>query len=151
MSQSLAKIYVHIIFSTKHRTPFLKGRALRLEMHRYLGGTCRTLDSPSICVGGVEDHVHLLVQLGRTWSIAEFVKEIKKESSKWIKTKDAALADFHWQNGYGAFSVSPSRVEELRRYIEDQEEHHKKESFQDEFRRLLRAYGVEWDERYVWD
>ena len=151
MSQSLAKVYVHFVFSTKRRTPFLSDRALRLEMHRYLGGTCRKLDSPSICVGGVDDHVHLLVQLGRTWSVADFVKEIKQESSKWIKTKSASLLEFHWQGGYGAFSVSPSRVEELRRYIENQEEHHRTESFQDEFRRLLRAYGIEFDERYVWD
>ena len=102
-------------------------------------------------VGGVEDHVHILCRLSRTSSIAELVRELKRESSKWIKTKDEALWDFHWQDGYGAFSISPSHVEELRTYIANQEMHHRQESFQDEFRRILKKYGVEYDERYACD
>lgn len=151
MSQSLAQIYVHIVFSTKGRRRYLRDRALRTELHAYLGGACRNLDCPSLVVGGVEDHVHILCRLGRTQSIANLVRELKRESSKWIKGKSAELFDFHWQDGYGAFSISPGHVEKLRRYIATQEEHHRQESFQDEFRRLLGLYGIEWDDRYVWD
>ncbi len=151
MSQSLAQVYLHVVFSTKNRVPFLRDPALREEVHRYLGGTCRNLDSPSLLIGGVEDHVHVLCRLSRTHTIADLVRELKRESSKWVKEKDGGPADFHWQGGYGAFSISPGHVEPLRGYIAGQEEHHKKETFQDEFRRLLRKYGIEYDERYVWD
>ncbi|MDG4596376.1 MAG: IS200/IS605 family transposase [Candidatus Contendobacter sp.] len=151
MPQSLAQIYVHIVFSTKYREPFLLERTVREEMHKYLGGACNQLDCPVLCVGGPEDHVHILCRLGRTIAVSDLVKELKRESSKWVKTKGVSLNDFHWQNGYGAFSASPSHVEILRIYIANQEEHHKKKSFQDEFRRLLKKYGLEWDERYVWD
>jgi len=151
MPQSLAQIYLHIVFSTKHRRPFLFDPALRAETHKYLGGTCRDLDSPSLVVGGVEDHIHILCRFSRTQTVAVLVRELKRESSKWIKTKDTGLQDFHWQDGYGAFSISPGHVEALRAYIANQEEHHKRESFQDELRRLLKKYGVDYDERYVWD
>ncbi len=151
MPQSLAKVYLHLVFSTKDRTPFLSNRRLRQETHAYLAGACRQLGSPSLIVGGVEDHVHILCYMSRTLSIADLIKEAKRESSKWIKTKDGTLSDFHWQGGYGAFSISPSHVDDLRRYIASQEEHHRQESFQDEFRRLLRKYGIEYDEKYLWD
>jgi putative transposase len=150
MAQSLAQIYLHVIFSTKQRRPLLQQVPLRLELHQYVGGVCRALDSPSILVGGVADHVHVLCRLSRTHSVAEVVREMKRESSKWLKTKDAELRDFHWQDGYGAFSVSPSHVEAVRTYIANQEEHHKKVSFQDELRQILKKYNVEYDERYVW-
>jgi putative transposase len=149
MSQSLAQIYLHIIFSTKNRRPFLQDASIRDETHKYLGGTCNNLDCPVLCVGGVADHVHILCRFGRTISVADLVKELKRDSSHWAKTK--GIADFYWQNGYGAFSLSPGHVEPLRTYIAKQEEHHHKETFQDEFRRLLTKYGLEWDERYVWD
>jgi REP element-mobilizing transposase RayT len=151
MSQSLAQIYVHIVFSTKGRAPFLQNRRLRDRTHAYLAGTCRNLKCPSIIVGGVEDHVHILCRLANTASVSVLVRELKRESSKWMKDQSAELRSFHWQNGFGAFSVSPSHVEVLRDYIVNQEEHHVKESFQDEFRRLLAKYAVEHDERYVWD
>ena len=151
MPQSLAKVYLHLVFSTKHRRPFLQDAVLRERLHAYLAGTCRNLDSPSLQVGGVEDHVHILCLLSRTHSVAETVRELKRESSKWVKEQAAALAAFHWQDGYGAFSVSPSHVGSLKKYIACQQEHHRRESFQDELRRLLRKYGVEFDERYVWD
>jgi putative transposase len=151
MPQSLAQVYLHLIFSTKHRRPWLRDPALRDELHNYLGGTCRNLDSPSLIVGGVEDHVHILCRLGKSIAIATLVRDVKRESSKWIKTKAADLAEFHWQDGYGAFSISPAHVEDLRKYIANQEEHHKTEPFQDEFRRILAKYGIEYDERYVWD
>jgi len=149
--QSLVQIYLHITFSTKGRRPFLQDRELRDQTHAYLAGACRNLDSPSLIVGGVEDHVHIACRLSKTMAIADLIRELKRESSKWIKTKEPTLAPFHWQNGYGAFSVSPSHVDALKAYIEAQEEHHRRETFQDEFRRLCRKYGVEIDERYAWD
>jgi putative transposase len=151
MSQSLAQVYLHLVFSTKNRIPWLQTRPLREELHAYLGGTCRDLDSPSLTVGGVEDHVHVLCRLSRVHRIADLVRELKRESSKWVKTKGVDLADFHWQDGYGAFSISPSHVPALTRYIAEQERHHQTRSFQDEMRRIYRKYGVEYDERYVWD
>ncbi len=151
MPQSLAQVYLHIVFSTKDRRPFLHDATLRGELHAYLGETANRLGSPVICVGGVADHVHVLCRLGRTITLADLVKELKRVSSAWIKTKTDTLADFQWQSGYGAFSISPGHVDVIREYIVNQEEHHKKVSFKDEFRNLLTKYGVEWDERYVWD
>lgn len=151
MPQSLAKIYLHLVFSTKDRAPSLSKRELRQETHAYLAGACRKLGSPSLIVGGVEDHVHILCYMSRTLAVADLVKEVKRESSKWIKTKDGVSSGFRWQGGYGAFSVSPSHVDKLRKYIANQEAHHRHESFQDEFLRLLRKYGVSYDEKYLWE
>ena len=151
MPQSLAQIYLHLVFSTKDRRPFLQDPSIRAETHQYLGGICNNLDCPVLRVGGVEDHVHILCRLNKTMTIADLVRELKRESSQWIKMKGPALADFYWQSGYGAFSVSPGHVEVLREYIANQVEHHRTETFQDELRRLLTKYGVQWDERYVWD
>jgi REP element-mobilizing transposase RayT len=149
MSQSLVKVYLHLVFSTKHREPYLNNPTLRQETHAYLAGACKNMGSPSLLVGGVADHVHVLCYLSKIQSVSDLIKELKRESSKWAKTK--GLNSFYWQNGYGAFSISPSHVDALKRYIAKQEEHHRTESFQDEFRRLLKKYGVESDERYVWD
>jgi len=151
MSQSLAQIYVHVVFSTKHRQPFLNDSELMARMHAYLAGACKNLQSPSRIVGGVEDHVHILCRQSKNIALKTLVGEIKRESSKWIKTQDSSLAQFYWQGGYGAFSISPGHVEALIQYITNQREHHKTETFQDEFRRLCRKYGLEIDERYVWD
>jgi putative transposase len=151
MPQSLAQIYLHIVFSTKERRPFLQDRAIRDELHQYLGGTCNNLDCPVLRVGGVADHVHILCRLGRVITVADLVKELKRDSSQWLKTKSPELREFYWQNGYGAFSISPGHVEAVRVYIANQEEHHRTVSFQDEFRRLLTKYGLEWDECYLWD
>jgi putative transposase len=151
MPQSLVQIYVHLVFSTKHRQPSLRDRALRDRMHAYLAGICNNQDSPSLRVGGADDHVHILCRLSKTIDVSALIRELKRDSSKWIKDQDARRKDFHWQDGYGAFSVSPSHVDALTQYIATQEEHHRQESFQDEFRRLCRKYGVEIDERYVWD
>ncbi len=151
MPQSLAKVLVHIVFSTKHRYPFLADRNIRNEMHAYLGGTCKQLDCPVLIVGGVADHIHILCSLSRNYSIAKVVGEMKRSSSKWIKTKGAALGKFSWQNGYGAFSVSQSQVDSVRKYIASQEQHHHKRTFQAEYRDFLKKYEIEYDERYVWD
>jgi REP element-mobilizing transposase RayT len=151
MPQSLAKILVHTVFSTKERRPFLRDPALRDELHRYIGGILANLDCQPVIVGGVEDHVHFLCALSRTCDAASMVKEVKRSSSLWIKTKAADMQDFAWQNGYGIFSIGFSQIETVREYIGGQEEHHRKISFQDEFRQLLRRYQIEFDERYVWD
>ena len=151
MPQSLVQIYAHLVFSTKNREPLLRDASMRERTHRYLAGICKNLGVPAITIGGVEDHVHLLCRLGKTISLADLVRDLKRDSSKWIKLQDLSLANFHWQAGYGAFSISPSHVAALQAYISNQEEHHKRESFQDEFRRLCEKYGLEIDERYVWD
>ena len=151
MPQSLAKILVHTVFSTKDRRPFLRDHALREEIHRYLGGILTNLDCQPIIVGGVEDHVHLLCALSRTCAAAAMVKEVKRGSSLWVKTRSPDLQDFAWQNGYGIFSIGFSQIASVRSYIAAQEEHHRKVSFQGEFRQLLRRYEIELDERYVWD
>ena len=124
MSQSLTQIYLHIVYSTKLRKPFLESKVLR---------------------------DHLLVRFSKNLKLADFIRELKRDSSKWVKDQPTGMTDFHWQSGYGAFSISPGHVAALTKYIEDQEEHHRRESFQDEFRRLCAKYGVEIDERYVWD
>jgi len=151
MPQSLAKVLLHTVFSTKSRRPFLSNLALREELHRYLGGILTNLDCQPIIAGGVADHVHLLCALSRTCEAAEMVKEVKRGSSLWIKTKSPDLQDFAWQNGYGIFSIGFSQIESVRNYIAGQEEHHRRVTFQDEFRLLLKRYEIEFDERYVCD
>lgn len=151
MPQSLSRVIVHIVFSTKNRHPFLADRDVRKEMHAYLGGTANQLECPVLTVGGVADHVHVLCILSRNLSIADLVGDIKRSSSKWVKTKGRMLTKFSWQNGYGIFSVGQSEVERVKTYIAGQEEHHGKKTFQDEYRSFLKEYGVEYDERYVWD
>ena len=151
MAQSLAKILLHLVFSTKERRPFLRDKLLREEMHRYLGGILAHLDCQPLVIGGVEDHVHLLFVHARTATVADVVKELKRGSTVWLKTKSPELPEFAWQNGYGVFSIGQSQVEDVRAYIAGQEEHHRKISFQEEFRRLLQRYEIAFDERYVWD
>ena len=151
MSQSLAKILVHTVFSTKDRRPYLRERALRADLHNYLGGILNKLECQPLIIGGVEDHVHALFALGRRCAPAEVVKEIKRGSSLWVKQVHGDQLDFAWQNGYGMFSIGYSQLEQVRDYISQQEKHHLKLSFQDEFRLFLKRYAVAYDERYVWD
>jgi putative transposase len=151
MPQSLAKILVHTVFSTKDRRSSLRDRALREEAHHYLGGILTHLDCQPLIVGGVEDHVHLLCALSRTCDAATMVKEVKRGSSLWLKTRGPELNDFAWQNGYRIFSIGFSQLGAVRDYIAGQGEHHRKTSFQDEFRQLLHRYEMAFDERYVWD
>jgi putative transposase len=129
MPQSLANVLVHIVFSTKQRYPFLSDKDVRAEMHAYLGGTCNELECPVLIVGGVADHVHIFCALSRNITIAKLVGDVKRGSSKWIKTKGRMLTKFAWQNGYGVFSVGESEVERVRRYIVGQEDHHGEEDF----------------------
>jgi putative transposase len=150
MPQSLSKVILHIIFSTKNRDPFLDSD-VRPRMHAYLATICRDLGAELVRVGGVADHVHILATLPRTVSQSQLVEQIKKASSKWIKELDPRYRLFFWQRGYAAFSVSPSQLEAVLQYIEEQQEHHRTRTFQEEYRELLRKHGVDFDERYVWD
>jgi putative transposase len=151
MPQALSATYLHVIFSTKERRPFLRDPVLRNRLHEYLGGVSKQLDCHPVRIGGVEDHVHLLCRLSRTISMAEWIKELKRVSSLWIKQADSAFRDFAWQGGYAAFSVSVSNLQRVERYIANQESHHRRMSFQDELRLLLEKHKIEWDERYLWD
>ena len=150
MAHSLANILVHLVFSTKGRNRYLDD-AIRDDLHGYIGGIVGNLRGKLLKAGSVEDHIHLLIALPRTCSPADLVKEIKTGSSKWIKTQGANYRDFHWQTGYGFFSISPSHKEALEQYINNQAEHHKTVTFKDEYRRLMKKYGMEWNENYVWD
>jgi REP element-mobilizing transposase RayT len=150
MPQSFASITLHIVFSTKNRVPHLTSD-VRPDIHHYVGGTIRGNHCAPLAVGGVADHIHLLVGWGREISVVEFVKVVKASSTRWAHDTIPALAGFSWQAGYGAFSVSHDRVDAVRRYIENQEEHHRTVSFQYEYREFLRKHNIEWDERYVWD
>jgi REP element-mobilizing transposase RayT len=149
MPQSLSNVLIHIVFPTKERRLLLQDTAKRDAMHRYLAGISVRLDCPIMRVGGTEDHVHLLGRQARTITLADWVKELKRASSLWAKGQE--LAAFQWQAGYGGFSVSQSQFAEVERYLARQPEHHRKFDFQQEFRKLLKLHGVEWDERYVWD
>ncbi|MDB4583470.1 IS200/IS605 family transposase [Draconibacterium sp.] len=150
MPQSLVKNYIHITFSTKNRFPFIDD-VVKDELYNYLGGTCKELESPSIIVGGAKDHVHLLVNLSRKIALMSLIEKLKTHSSKWIKTKGQDFKSFYWQHGYGGFSVNPNQIDIVKKYIMNQEIHHKKLTFQDEYRAFLKEYNVEYDERYVWD
>jgi len=150
MPQSLSQLYVHLIFSTKHREPMLLS-PVREHLHAYLATVLKNQDSPGLKVGGTSDHVHALFRLSKNWALAKIVEEVKTSSSKWLKTQGRALANFHWQGGYGAFSVSPAELEQVVDYITRQEAHHRVMSFQEEYRNFLKSYGIEYDERYVWD
>ena len=150
MPQSLSKVIIHIIFSTKDRESWLDSD-VRPRMHAYLVTVCRDLGTELVRVGGVSDHVHIVTTLPRTVSQAQLIEEIKKASSKWIKTLDPRYRRFFWQRGYGAFSVSPSQLEAVLEYVDTQQEHHRTRTFQEEYRELLRKHGVDFDERSVWD
>ena len=150
MAQSLAKVLIHLIFSTKGRRRLISDD-IRDELNAYLVGILRNYDSPSLRVNCVEDHAHILFSLSRNIAIKTIVEEAKKGSSKWIKTKGPRFRGFYWQNGYGAFSVSPSNVESVIGYIDGQKEHHRTTTFQEEFRLFLQRHGIDYDQRYTWD
>jgi len=150
MPQSLVKNYIHIVFSTKYRYPFLK-ESVQPDMFSYLGGVCKELDCQPLKVGGYTDHVHILCMLSKSVTLIKLLEEVKSHSSKWIKTKGEEFKNFYWQRGYGTFSINPSEVNTVVNYIERQKEHHNQKTFQAEYRGFLKKYRVEYDERYVWD
>ena len=150
MSQSLSKVYVHIVFSTKNHQNLIDDK-IESSLYEYLGGICKDLECYPIQVGGYKNHVHILCLLSRKIAQMKLLEELKKGSSKWIKTKGENYKNFYWQDGYGIFSVNPSEVDVAKNYIKNQKEHHKNISFKDELRAFFKKYNVEYDERYVWD
>jgi putative transposase len=149
MPQSFASLHCHVVFSTKHRQPLISFD-FQPRLYDYIGGILGNHSCASIAAGGMPDHVHVLVSLGRTISVADMVRLIKSNSSGWVH-EELRLDDFQWQTGYGAFAVSYSNIDAVKAYFANQERHHRAQSFQDEFRELLRRHELEWDERYVWD
>jgi putative transposase len=150
MAQSLVKNYIHLVFSTKHRHPFID-EFIENELFNYLGGICKNLECQPIIVGGHADHVHILCLLSRKIALMKLLEEVKSHSSKWIKTKGKSYKNFYWQDGYGAFSVNPKEVDIVIKYIANQREHHTRKTFQREFLQFLEEYKVEYDERYIWE
>ncbi len=150
MPQSLSRILIHLVFSTRDRKRVLTS-AILAELYPYLAGTLAHIDCPSLQVGGVEDHIHLFFGLSRTRTIGQVVETVKTSSCKWIKTKSGEFVDFYWQRGYAAFSGSQSDAEKVVTYIRNQEKHHQKTTFQEEYRRLLGRYRVAYDVQDVWD
>lgn len=148
MPQSLANVHVHLIFSTKGRERWIKDD-VRGALHRYMARVLQKLDCHVTLINSVEDHVHLLFDLGRKVAVSEAVEQVKTSSSKWMKTQGSA--GFAWQAGYGAFGVSESNIEAVREYIASQHEHHRQKTFQEEYRAFLERHRVVFDERYVWD
>ena len=150
MSQSLAKLYVHLVFSTKNRERMLVSDD-GPDLHSYFGGILKGMDCTPIEINTEPDHAHILFLMGRTVTISEVVGGLKKSATDWLRARSPQYTGFHWQAGYGAFSVSQSAVDEVRTYIQNQREHHRVRTFQDEFRAFLTKYQIEYDERYVWD
>lgn len=149
MAQSLSKLYVHIIFHVKNNTIKIK-KEIRSELYAYFGSIIKDNESIPIIINGVDDHVHILCVMSKNIALAKLVEEIKRHSSRWIKTKGAAYSKFAWQSGYAGFSVSSSLHDKTKAYIQNQEEHHKKLSFKDEYRLFLKEYGLDYNEDYLW-
>ncbi len=150
MSQSLSKVLIHFVTSTKKRQRFLVP-AIRPQLYAYIATTLKAYESLALKIGGTDDHIHILLALSKNYPLAKIAEEFKKSASKWLKTKGPEFKDFGWQNGYGAFSVSQSHAAEVIHYIETQEEHHRKKTFQEEYREFLCKYQISFDEKYVWD
>ncbi len=150
MPQSLVKNYVHLTFSTKNRLPFID-KNISKELYRYIGGICVNLECNPIIIGGYKDHIHILCLLSRKIALMKLIEEVKSHSSKWIKMKGVKYQNFYWQRGYGGFSVNPTEIQTVKDYILNQEEHHKTNTFKDEYSAFLKKYNVDYDEKYVWD
>ncbi len=150
MPQSLTKVYVHIVFSTKYRHPYITDD-IKAELFDYLGGICKNLECYPVRIGGYNNHIHILCILSKKLPLITLVEEVKRSSSKWIKAKSNTFSKFYWQNGYSAFSVNPSQIEIVTSYIDNQEHHHRKKSFEEECRTFFKKYNIDFDEKYVWD
>jgi REP element-mobilizing transposase RayT len=150
MAHTFTNLLTHIIFSTKDRAPIID-MEVKAELHAYLGGMVREIKGKAYSINGTTDHVHLLVSLPPTLALSDAMKTIKANSSRWVSGKWSARRNFGWQIGYGAFSVSRSNVATVIRYIENQEEHHRKMTFKEEFLEFLSKHGIEYDKRYIWE
>lgn len=149
MAQTLVKLLLHVVFSTKERRPSILSE-VEDELYRYMAGTLRNLQSPCFAAGGTANHVHLLISQSKNIALSHLMEELKKSSSKWIKTKGTSLEYFGWQDGYGAFSVGESQIDLVKRYIAGQKERHKKQTFEQELTALLQKYRIPYDDRYLW-
>ena len=150
MAQSLSQIYIHIIFSTKRRQPFIKPD-VEPELFAYIGDTIKRNGGIPFLINGTENHIHIFSTLPKNISIAKFIEEIKRNSSRWIKSKGSGYNNFAWQNGYGSFSVSSSKKGIVIKYIASQKEHHKKQTYNEELLTFLDKYKIDYDEKYLWD
>lgn len=150
MSTTYSNILIHIIFSTKDRKPFISDQ-YRERLYAYIGGIIRSEGAEPLAIGGTIDHVHLVVKIKPNHALSDLVRKIKANSSKWINDNHLCQNKFGWQNGYGGFSVSTSQIEKVRRYIENQVEHHKVKTFKEELTEILMKLGVEFDPDYLWD
>lgn len=150
MPQSLARLHVHLVFSTKNRERIITD-VVRVPLHGYMATVLKNLGCAPVLINSVEDHAHLLFDLSRTVAISRAVEDVKKASSKWIKTQGPEFLDFAWQAGYGAFAVSESNVDAVREYIANQREHHARKTFQQDYIQLLERHQIAFDERYLWD
>ena len=151
MGQSLSRVLLHIIFSTKNRFAFLTDSELQKRMHAYLASVFNQHNSPAIEVGGTNDHVHILCLQSRNHAISEIIRKAKVNSSSWAKTLGGRCQKFSWQSGYGVFSIHQSQIEPMRKYIQGQPEHHRRKTFQEEYLEILREYRMPYDERYLWE
>jgi len=149
MSQSLSKLYVHIIFHTKFSQPLIKP-SIQEELYAYIGGTIKENQSQPIRINGVENHIHILAIMSKNIALSKLVEEIKRSSSRWIKTKGEEYQNFKWQGGYAGFSVSKSVVDIVKRYIDNQKQHHKKKSVQEEYVQILKENEIDFDENHLW-
>ncbi len=150
MSQSLANVLVHFVFSTKERHAWIKPE-IEGKLHSYMAGIFKKCDCPPIIVGGAKDHVHILCPLSKKYSMSQVMEKVKTGSSKWAKTQGAEFKKFYWQNGYGAFGACPSIKETTIKYIKNQKKHHEKKTFKEEYLSFLKKYEINFDERYIWD
>jgi putative transposase len=150
MGQSLVNNYLHIVFSTKHRAPLIDS-FIENDLYSYMFGICKKLECDALIIGGYVDHVHILCRLSKKIALMKLLEELKGHSSKYIKTRGAAYANFYWQDGYGAFSVAASALDKIFAYIANQKQHHTKATFQNEYRGILIKCNAVYDERYVWD
>lgn len=151
MGQSLSQMYIHLTFGTKRRYPFIN-EGIEERVHAYLAGTLKKYESPAIIINSMPDHVHILFRLSKNYALAKVVEEVKKESSKWIKTIEGGDRQFKWQIGYGAFSVSSSKLEVVKRYIKNQKKHHQEVSYQEEIEEFVKRDDIiEYDPVYFWD
>jgi REP element-mobilizing transposase RayT len=150
MGQSLVNNYIHLIFSTKNRANLIVPE-IEEELYKYIGGICNNLDCKPLQIGGTTDHIHIICTLSKKISLIDLLEEVKSSTSKWIKSKGNKFRQFYWQNGYGSFTVSPDRVQLVKKYISNQKEHHRVKTFQEEYLAILKKFKSEYDERYVWD
>jgi putative transposase len=150
MARTLIEVYLHVVFSTKDRSNLIQPE-VEARLHRYMAGIVANLGSRCLAINGTENHVHTLVSLGKSVALSDLVREVKKGSTTWLKREDAVSRAFHWQDGYGGFSVGRSDLATVRRYIASQKEHHRRVSYEEEFVALLDENGIAYDPRYLWD